>query len=70
MTVFISLLYWDLTRQRNYRFDILCCIKGKKAKLANSDGPINRCFQNCWAKCILSKPAVWSLAALTLVLIG
>ena len=42
VTCFVALMSLDMERQRNNRFDIVCCVKGKKGDSKPVEGVLSR----------------------------
>ena len=42
VTCFVALMSLDMERQRNNRFDIVCCVKGKKGDSKPVEGVLYR----------------------------
>lgn len=68
--MFVSLLYLDLERSKNSRWDILCCIKGQPKKRVRTKDCITAGFTKYYSKCMLSKAAIITILIVALVLVG
>jgi Niemann-Pick C1 protein len=55
VTSFVALMSLDMARQRNNRFDILCCIQGSKKNTKPVEGVLYRVFEHFYAPFLLSK---------------
>jgi len=55
VTSFVALMSLDMARQRNSRFDILCCFQGSKKDTKPVEGVLYRVFEHLYAPLLLSK---------------
>jgi len=68
--MFVSLLYLDLERTKNSRWDVLCCIKGQPKRRIRTADCITASFTKYYSKVMLSKAAIVTILVVALVLVG
>ena len=67
VTCFVALMSLDMARQRNNKFDILCCIQGSKKSTKPVEGVLYRVFEHFYAPFLLSK---WVRPVIMLLFFG
>eukprot|EP00092_Neocalanus_flemingeri_P034693 GFUD01037748.1.p1 GENE.GFUD01037748.1~~GFUD01037748.1.p1 ORF type:complete len:796 (-),score=140.04 GFUD01037748.1:17-2356(-) len=67
VTCFVALMSLDMQRQKNNKFDILCCIQGSKKDTEPAEGVLYRVFEHLYAPLLLSK---WVRPAIMLLFFG
>ena len=67
ITCFVSLISLDMERQQNSKFDIFCCVQGKKNDKRKQDGVLYKFFQYLYAPFIMK---TWTRNIVMVVFLG